>query len=488
MFTRSETSIFSVIMTKRTKIIATIGPASSSAAVIAKLIRAGMDVARLNFSHGEHADHKKRIRLIRQEAAKAGKQLAIIQDLQGPKIRVGVVEHDAVTLRRGDPVTVTARQVAGTGSMFSITYPRLIKDLKIRETILLDDGRIELTVLKKEANTLRCRVIRGGVLKSHKGINLPGTRLSLPSLSDKDKEDIIFGIEHKVDYVALSFVRSADDIENARRFLRKIGTDVPIIAKIEKPEAIQNLDAIISASDGVMVARGDLGVEMRPEQVPLLQKKIIAACNVAEKPVITATQMLESMVESPQPTRAEASDVANAILDGTDCVMLSGETAVGKYPVQAVEVMARIAVETETSLSPLPPDRHISGVGESVAHAACRAAEEQRAEAIVAFTQSGTTALLVSKHRPTVSIISATPFENVARRISLYWGVTPIVLTTKRTTDDMIATVEHAMLKRKLVKPRDLIVITAGVPIGVAGSTNMMKIHRVGERESLESK
>ena len=486
MFTRSETSIFSVIMPKRTKIIATIGPASSSAAVIAKLIRAGMDVARLNFSHGEHADHTKRIRLIRQEAAKAGKQIAIIQDLQGPKIRVGAMQNDAVTLRRGDMVTLTTRKIKGTVSAIPVTYPRLAKDLRAGETILLDDGRLELKVIKKEANALRCRVIRGGALKSNKGINLPGSRISLPSLTRKDREDILFSIEHGVDYIALSFVRSASDIEHARRFIRKQGADIPIIAKIEKPEAIQNLDAIISASDGVMVARGDLGVEMRPEQVPLLQKKIIAACNAAEKPVITATQMLESMIESPQPTRAEASDVANAILDGTDCVMLSGETAVGKYPVQAVEVMARIAMETETSLSPVQPDRHISGVGESVAHAACRAAEEQRAKAIVAFTQSGTTALLVSKHRPTVPVISATPFENVARRISLYWGVTPIILTTRRTTDDMIATVEHAMLKRKLVRPRDLIVITAGVPIGVAGSTNMMKIHRVGERESLE--
>ncbi len=473
-------------MPKRTKIIATIGPASSSAAVIAKLIRAGMDVARLNFSHGERKDHKKRIRLIRQEAARAGKQIAIIQDLQGPKIRVGVVEHDAVTLRRGDTVTVTTRTITGTTDLIPVTYSRLAKDLRTGETILLDDGRLELTVIKKEANSLRCKVIRGGVLKSHKGINLPGSHLSLPSLTHKDKEDLLFGIEQEVDYVALSFVRSADDIEHARRFIRTTGADIPIIAKIEKPEALQNLDGIVGAADGVMVARGDLGVEMPPEQVPLLQKKIITACNKAEKPVITATQMLESMIVSPQPTRAEASDVANAILDGTDCVMLSEETAAGKYPVQAVEVMARIAVQAETSLSPVPPDRDISGVGESVAHAACRAAEEQRARAVVTFTQSGTTALLVSKHRPTVPVIAATPFETIARRISLYWGVMPVILKTRHTTDAMIASVERAMLRRKLVKRTDLIVITAGVPIGEAGSTNMMKIHRVGEAKSLE--
>ncbi len=473
-------------MPKRTKIIATIGPASSSAAVIAKLIRAGMDVARLNFSHGERKDHKKRIRLIRQEAARAGKQIAIIQDLQGPKIRVGVMQNDAVTLKRGDMPTLTSSSVIGSPSVITVTYRHLARDLRAGDAILFDDGRLELTMVKKTVGGILAKVIRGGILKSHKGVNIPGSHLAIPSITSKDKEDIIFGIEQGVDYVALSFVRSADDIENAKRFIRTIGADIPIIAKIEKPEAIENLDAIIKAADGIMVARGDLGVEMPPEQVPLLQKKIITACNKAEKPVITATQMLESMIENPQPTRAEASDVANAILDGTDCVMLSGETAAGKYPVQAVEVMARIATQVETSLSPVPADRDISGVGESVSHAASRAAEEQRARAIVTFTQSGATALLVSKHRPTVPIIAATPFEKIARRISLYWGVMPVIVKTRQTTDDMIAAVEGAMLRRKLVKQRDLIVITAGVPIGEAGSTNMMKIHRVGEAKSLE--
>ena len=475
-------------MPKRTKIIATIGPASSAPAVIARLIRAGMDAARINFSHGDRKDHISRIGMIRKEARKAGKQIAIIQDLQGPKLRVGDMKDDAAPLRRGDTVMLTSKKLMGTSSIISVTYPRLRKDLKSGDTVLFDDGRLELKVTGKSAAGLICTVVRGGVLKSHKGINLPGSRISLPSLTHKDREDLLFGIEQGVDYVALSFVRSASDIEHARRYIRKHGADIPIIAKIEKPEAIRNLEEIIYAADGIMVARGDLGVEMPPEQVPLLQKKIITACNKAEKPVITATQMLESMIERPQPTRAEASDVANAILDGTDCVMLSEETAAGKYPVQTVEVMARIAVQAETSLSPVQPDRDISGIGESVSHAACRAAEEQRAKSIVTFTQSGTTALLVSKHRPTVPVIAATPFETIARRISLYWGVTPIILTTRRTTDDMIATVERAMLKRKLVKPGELIVITAGVPIGVAGSTNMMKIHRVGEAKSLESK
>ena len=333
-----------------------------------------------------------------------------------------------------------------------------------------------------------CKIICGGVLRSHKGINLPGTHLSLPSLSQKDKEDLIFGVAQGVDYIALSFVRSAEDILRSRRFIRSLDGEIPIIAKIEKPEAVMNLDEIIDASDGIMVARGDLGVETSPEQVPLLQKKIIQACNQAEKPVITATQMLESMIESPQPTRAEASDVANAILDGTDCVMLSGETAVGKYPVQSVAVMARIALHAETSLRPVPADAHVSGPGESVAHAACRAAEEQKAKAIIAFTQSGSTALLVSKHRPAESIIAATPFERIGRLVSLYWGVTPILLKTKRTTDDMIGSVERELLRRNLAKRGELIVITAGVPVGVAGSTNMMKIHRVGEMSSLEAK
>jgi pyruvate kinase len=475
-------------MFKRTKIIATIGPASSSPAIIARLIHAGMDAARLNFSHGDRKDHVRRIRLIRSESAKAGKQIAIIQDLQGPKLRVGAMQNDAVTLKRGDRVTVTTRKMTGTSAVISVTYPRIAKDLRSGDSILLDDGRLELKVIKKNPGGLLCTVVCGGVLMSHKGVNLPGAHLSLPSLSEKDREDLLFGAEQEVDYIALSFVRSAEDIRRTRRFINAFGADTPIIAKIEKPEAIDNLAGIIEAADGIMVARGDLGVEMSPEQVPLLQKRIINACNAAEKPVITATQMLESMIENPRPTRAEASDVANAILDGTDCVMLSGETAMGNYPVQSVEVMARIAVQAETSLCPIPPDVHISGTGESVAHAACRAAEEQCASAIVTFTQSGSTALLVSKHRPRAGIIAATPFQKISRRLSLYWGVTPIILKVRRTTDDMIAGVERAMLRRKLVKPRDLIVITAGVPVGVAGSTNMMKIHHVGELRSLEKK
>jgi pyruvate kinase len=468
-------------MPKRTKIIATIGPATSSPVAIAKLIHAGMDAARLNFSHGVRKDHARHIRLIRDEATRAGKHIAIIQDLQGPKLRVGAIMNDAVLIKRGDSLALTIKSVLGTRELISVTYPRLTKDLKIGNTVLLDDGKFELRVTGKSASRITCRVLRGGVLRSHKGVNLPGARLTLPSLSRKDKEDLRFGVNQGVDYIALSFVRSAGDIIQTRRFIHSRGANIPIIAKIEKPEAIQNLAEIIRAADGIMIARGDLGVEMSPEQVPLLQKKIIIACNIAEKPVITATQMLESMIESPQPTRAEASDVANAILDGTDCVMLSGETAVGKYPVQAVEVMARIAVQAETSLIPTPPDVLISGPDESVAHAACRAAEEQQAKAIVTFTQSGSTALLVSKHRPRTSIIAPTPFEHVARKTSLYWGVTPVILMTKKTTDNMIEGVERIMLKKKLAKQRDVIVITAGVPIGVAGSTNMMKIHRIGK-------
>ncbi|MBS1128737.1 MAG: pyk, partial [Nitrospirae bacterium] len=393
-------------MPKRTKIIATIGPASSSPAVIAKLIHAGMDAARLNFSHGERKDHITRIRLIRQASISAGKPIAIIQDLQGPKLRVGNMQNDGVALKRGAIVTLTAKKVVGTSSLISITYSRLAKDLRPGDTVLFDDGRLELRVLRRSGSGLQCKVIRGGTLKSHKGVNLPGANLTLPSLSPKDRQDILFGIGRGVDYIALSFVRSASDIEATRSFIRKAGADIPIIAKIEKPEAIRNLDEIIQAADGIMVARGDLGVEMSPEQVPLLQKLIIRACNDAEKPVITATQMLESMIENPQPTRAEASDVANAILDGTDCVMLSGETAVGKHPVQAISVMARIAVQAETSLDPIPPDKHIGGLDESVAHAACRAAAEQHVRAIVTFTQSGSTALLVSKHRPAADIIA----------------------------------------------------------------------------------
>ena len=475
-------------MYKRTKIIATIGPASSSSAVITKLIHAGMDAARLNFSHGDRQDHKNRIRLIREAANKLDRQIAIIQDLKGPKLRVGAIQNDKVVLKRGDMLSLTTKRILGTSSLISITYQRLVEDLKADDVVLLDDGRIELRVVKKSAKLLMCKVVRGGTLKSNKGVNLPGAHLNLPSLSLKDKEDLIFGMKQGMDYIALSFVRKAEDISHTRRFIRSLGVDTPIIAKIEKPEAILNLEEIISAADGVMVARGDLGVEMSPEKVPLLQKQIIKACNEAEKPVITATQMLESMIENPQPTRAEASDVANAILDGSDCVMLSGETAIGKYPVQSVSFMNKIAVQADKSLPTRPPDINIFGTGESMAHAACRAAEELQAKAIVTFTHSGSTALLVSKHKPNVPIIAATPFDHVARKISLYWGVTPLILKSKRTTDDMIAAVENAMLSKRLIGIGDMIVLSAGVPVGVAGATNMIKIHRVGEAKTLEIK
>ncbi|HUK99441.1 MAG TPA: pyruvate kinase [Nitrospirota bacterium] len=475
-------------MNKRTKIIATIGPASSSAKIISELIHAGMDAVRLNFSHGERKDHSQRIRLTRQAAKKAGKQIAIILDLKGPKLRVGVMQNNQAILKRGDMMSLTTRKILGTSKMVSITYPRLVEDLKVDDVVLLDDGRLELRVLKKSADILACRVVRGGILKSNKGVNLPGAQLSLPSLSIKDKEDLVFGVKQGMDYIALSFVRKGEDIVRTRRFIRSLGADIPIIAKIEKPEAILNLEEIIHEADGIMVARGDLGVEMSPEQVPLLQKKIIKSCNEAEKPVITATQMLESMIENPQPTRAEASDVANAILDGSDCVMLSGETAIGKYPVQSVSFMTKIAVQADKALPIRPPDINIFGTGESMAHAACRAAAELQAKAIVTFTHSGSTALLVSKHKPNVPIIAATPFAHVARKISLYWGVTPLILTSKRTTDDMIAAVENAMLNQKLIKMGDMIVLSAGVPVGVAGATNMIKIHCVGEARSLERK
>lgn len=475
-------------MLKRTKIIATIGPASDSPAIIAKLIRAGMNAARLNFSHGEWQDHKRRIRNVRQEAAKAGKHIALIQDLQGPKLRVGNMKDNAVTLKRGDELTLTSRKVLGSSELISVTYPRLKKDLKAGNTILLDDGKLELRVIKSIAPGLLCKIIRGGVLKSHKGMNFPDAQITVPSLSEKDKEDLRFGLEQGVDYIALSFVRTAEDILRARRFLQTLGANTPIIAKIEKPEAITNLEEIIIAADGIMVARGDLGVEMSPEQVPLLQKQIIKACTEAEKPVITATQMLESMIENPQPTRAEASDVANAIMDGTDCVMLSGETAVGKYPVQAVEFMTKIALASEASLPARPPDVNIHNIGESIAHAACRAVEELPARAIVTFTQTGSMALLISKHNPPVPIVAATPFERIAKKMSLYWGVTPIILKSKKTTDDMIVGVEDAMLKQKLIKAGDMIVLTAGVPVGVAGTTNTMKIHCAGETAGLEKK
>ena len=474
---------------RHTKIICTLGPASRSPEVVEALVRAGMDVARLNFSHGTQGEHAKAVRLVREAARRAGRPGGILQDLQGPKMRVGPVAAGAVELRAGASFTLTTQAVPGDASCVSTTYKDLARDVKPEDRILLNDGLIELRVAQVEGEAVRCQVVCGGPLSSHKGINLPGVRVSAPALTEKDREDLRFGLAQGVDYVALSFVRRAEDVEEAKRVIREAGADAPVIAKLERPEAIDDLGRVLETADGVMVARGDLGVELSPERVPVLQKQIIEEANRAKSPVITATQMLESMTASPRPTRAEASDVANAIFDGTDAVMLSGETAVGRYPVEAAEMMARIVDEAERSLLSRPAfirrragERTLT-FPEATAEAACLAAQDLGARAIVAFTQSGATARLISKYRPRCPVIGFTPPGRVVGRMTLYWGVLPRTLGRVVGTDEMIARVDEALLREGAVSRGDTLVIVAGAPLNQRGGTNFMNLHRVGEGE-----
>jgi pyruvate kinase len=469
---------------RRTKIVATVGPATASADRIRALIEAGVDVMRFNFSHGTRDEHLRRIQLVRQCSAELGRPVAVLQDLQGPKIRVGgLQDHRPVLLEEGRELVIGAEPEGGTAERLSTTYPELVREVREGDRILLADGELELAVTAVGPHEVRARVVRGGLLEEHKGINLPGVPLRAPALTDKDVEDLRFGLEAGVDFVALSFVRTAEDVVRARQLMEEAGRTVPVIAKLEKAEAVDHLDEILEASDGVMVARGDLGVELAPERVPTLQKHIIRRANELGIPVITATQMLESMVDHPRPTRAEASDVANAILDGTDAVMLSAETAVGRYPVQAVRMMDRIAVEVEASSPQLyQPARHHErrlGIAEAVAAAACRLGHDLRAKAIVVITRSGRTAQLVSKNRPAEPIVALTEEESVARSLSLWWGVHPVVTEFREDTDAMLAHAEDELLRRGLVEPGDVLVVTGSAPIIARGRTNFVKVHRV---------
>lgn len=481
-------------MLRRTKIVCTIGPASDSEDVLRRMMAAGMDVARLNFSHGTHEEHAMRIQTLRRLAREMGHPLAVLLDLQGPKIRTGPLEGEAVELVAGRKIVMTTRQVVGTAERIPTTYEALARDVKVGDRILLDDGLMELRVSALQDEDIECDIVVGGTLKEHKGINLPGVAVSAPSLTEKDREDLEFGIEHEVDFVALSFVRRAEDVVDLRRILHERGLDVPVVAKIEKPEAVEHLDGILNLCDGCMVARGDLAVETAPEVVPILQKRIISRARGARVPVITATQMLESMTEHPRPTRAEASDVANAILDGTDAVMLSGETAVGKYPVESVAMMARIAEVAEEApqhrqcLSPIPMGGPVVGTfANAAAFVATEAAENLNAKAIVAFTTSGSSARLVSQYRPNVPIIAATTTETACRRSALYWGVTPLRIPEVQSTDAMIQAADRAAAQEGMVQDGDTIVIVAGTPVGSRGTTNLMKLHRVGEMLDIES-
>lgn len=469
--------------TRRTKIIATLGPASSSPATIAHLMAAGADVFRLNFSHGSNEEKAAIIASIRAVAEREGKEMTILADLQGPKIRTGRMENGAIPLARGERVEITTDEVLGRPGRISTIYKSLPRDVKPGSRILLDDGLIELKVHEVEGNTVVCTVVSGGLLKDLKGINLPGVDVSSPSLTGKDRVDLEFCLAQKVDYLALSFVRKGSDVEELKRIIYDHGLQTPVVAKIEKPEALRNFKAILKAADGIMVARGDLGVEVEAERVPLIQKKIIRACNEVGKPVITATQMLESMIANPRPTRAETSDVANAILDGTDAVMLSGETASGRYPVEAVRTMAKVALDVERSrlgrAGTSPGRSGHNNIAEAVAEAACQAATHLKAKAVVVFTQSGSTASLIAKYRPPLPILAFTPFPEIRRRLALYWGVQTFMIGSMAGTDQQIKAVESILLPAGFRKG-DLVVITMGVPIEARGSTNLMKVHKLG--------
>ena len=467
---------------RRAKVVCTIGPASDSEEILERLILAGMDVARLNFAHGTPEEHARVIQRIRSLEAKVGKPVAILQDLPGPKIRLGDFEGGAVLLRTGAEFVITGEPVLGTAERAHAPSPDFFREVRPGDTILADDGLIQLKVLANDGAEVRCQVVAGGVLRSHKGIGLPGGRLQKAALTKKDLADLEFGIGQGVDYVATSFVRSASDLVEVQNFLGAWGAKIPIIAKLEKPEAIRNLDEILQIASGVMVARGDLAVEMSIEEVPVLQKFILRQARRYRVPAIIATQMLESMVEHPRPTRAEASDVANAILDGTDAVMLSAETATGGYPVEAVEMMVRIVVKAEPylRLPPLPQgeEQSFPAVASDVA---CRAARSLQAKAIVVFTESGLTARLIAQDRPEVPVLALTPWEESRRRMALYWGIVPLLIRKRETLEEMFHEMEGLLLAEGRVASGDVLVIVSGAPMWKPGTVNAIKLHRVGE-------
>ena len=471
----------------KTKIVCTLGPSSSTVDVIEKMIRAGMDVVRLNFSHGTHEEHRAAMKAVREAAERAGEPIAILQDLQGPKIRTGKLASPEVRLVDGAKFVITINEIAGNAERVSTTYQNLPKDVKPGDTILMDDGLLQLKVLSSTATDVVTEVVHGGILKEHKGINLPGVSVSAPSLTDKDIEDLEFGIANDIDYVALSFVRTGDDIRRLREFIiAKIdkGKKLPIIAKIEKREALDNIDEIIREADAIMVARGDLGVECATEDVPIAQKMICKKANAAGKPVIIATQMLESMIENPRPTRAEANDVANGVLDGADAVMLSGETSVGKYVVEVVRTMDLIIRRAEEEYRDQLDLADEAGekqaeVFKAIGRAACVLAKQIGAAAIVPITHSGETAKTIAKYRPYGKIIAVTDRERIRRRLNLVWGVRSILVPKIADTDTTLATIQQELLKSGYVNKGDYIVMTAGIPLLARGTTNMVKVEKI---------
>lgn len=473
---------------KKTKIVCTIGPASEKEEILRQLFLKGMNVARLNFSHGNHEEHKKRIDTIKKLREELDLPIGIMLDTKGPEIRLGSFKEEEIELKAGDTFTLTSREILGDNTIASVSYEGLAQDVEVGNKILIDDGLIELEVVEVVSETdVRCLVLNGGTVKDHKGINLPDTSVNLPAITEKDIEDIKFGIENEVDFIAASFIRKAEDVLEIRKILEEYGGEhIDIISKIENREGVENIDEIIEASDGIMVARGDLGVEIETEEVPLIQKQIIKKCNLAGKPVITATQMLDSMMRNPRPTRAEVTDVANAILDGSDSIMLSGETAAGKYPVEAVKTMHDIAIRTETSdeylevLKRRSVDKYISTTN-AISKATCTTAEDLDASAIITATSSGYTSKAISKFRPKAPIIAATTTPRVMRKLSLVWGVYPVLSVESDVTDEVIDRSIHSAMEKGYIKEGDLIIITAGIPVGVSGTTNLIKVHTVGK-------
>jgi pyruvate kinase len=471
---------------RKTKIVCTIGPSSESLENTKKLINAGMNVARLNFSHGDFEEHGNRIKNIRQACSELGTTVAILLDTKGPEIRLGKLA-DEYELIQGETVTLTTEEIIGDRNRLPVTYANLPADVEVGSTILIDDGLIGLTVESIEGTEILCRIVNSGPVKSKKGVNVPGVHISLPGITEKDANDIVFGIEQNVDFIAASFVRKATDVLEIRELLeRHNASHIQIISKIENQQGVDNLDEILEVSEGLMVARGDLGVEIPAEEVPLVQKQMIQKCNRAGKPVITATQMLDSMQRNPRPTRAEASDVANAIFDGTDAIMLSGETAAGKYPVESVQTMSRIAVRAESALDyreifTKQAKAQQTTVTEAISQAVANSALDLQAKAIITSTESGYTARMVSKYRPKSPIIAVTPIEPVMRRLALTWGVIPVLGTPAETTDEMFDIAVRGGIDSGNVKLGDTVIITAGVPVGRSGSTNLIKIHTIGE-------
>jgi len=468
---------------RRAKIVATLGPSTDDLAAVQKLIKAGLNVARLNMSHGDHSDHKKRLNLVRQASLNEGKEVAILADLQGPKIRVGIFGSGPVLLVNGQNFTITTDDISGDKEKVSTTYKGLPGDVKKGDPILVDDGKIRLEVIEVKGNNVLTKVIEGGTISNSKGLNLPGVSVNVPAMSDKDEEDLIWALKNDCDWIALSFVRNSKDIEDVHKIMDKVGKRLPVVAKIEKPQAVENLKEILDTFDAIMIARGDLGVELPLEEVPLVQKSAIQLARQIGKPVIVATQMLESMITSSRPTRAEASDVANAVLDGADALMLSGETSVGENPVGVVETMARIIQHVEEeALEQLPELQTESqgSTGRALTTAAVAVGRAIAAKYLIAFTETGRSVRLMARHRSSTQILAFATDQKVQRQLSLVWGAETFHAATVKHTDEMVATVDRHLTTNKLAKYGELVVVVAGVPPGVPGTTNGMRVHKVG--------